>query len=173
MPRRKKPWTMPDEMKPKFGRMVIYTDGACSKNGKPGARAGYGVFFGDGNYRNVSKPVPGHKQTNNTGEMYAFICALRFIESSFKTPLDEFVIASDSKYCIKGWHEHVKKWSCCDWVTSTNTPVCNKSLWVEILRLKLKLENVHVVYVPGHSDVYGNDRADELAVAGACKHPDT
>ncbi|KAH7694600.1 RNH-1.0 protein, partial [Aphelenchoides avenae] len=38
---------------------VVYTDGACSKNGKSGAKAGYGVFWGDGHPDNVGAPVNG------------------------------------------------------------------------------------------------------------------
>ena len=33
----------------------IYTDGACSNNGKPSARAGFGVWFGENDERNESK----------------------------------------------------------------------------------------------------------------------
>lgn len=29
------------------GYVQVYTDGACENNGKPNARAGYGVWFGD------------------------------------------------------------------------------------------------------------------------------
>ena len=35
--------------------IVVYTDGACVNNGKPDARAGYGVYFGEGDKRNVSE----------------------------------------------------------------------------------------------------------------------
>ena len=34
---------------------IVYTDGACSNNGKPYARAGYGVYFGKDDPRNVSE----------------------------------------------------------------------------------------------------------------------
>ena len=30
------------------GFVVVYTDGACSGNGQIGAKAGFGVWFGDG-----------------------------------------------------------------------------------------------------------------------------
>lgn len=30
------------------GYTNVWTDGACSKNGQPGAKAGYGVYWGDG-----------------------------------------------------------------------------------------------------------------------------
>ena len=41
----------------------VFTDGACSNNGKPNAKAGLGVYFSEKDPRNVSKRVIG-KQTN-------------------------------------------------------------------------------------------------------------
>ena len=51
------------ELRP--GALVVYCDGACRANGKVGARAGIGVWFGPGDARNVSAPVArDEKQTN-------------------------------------------------------------------------------------------------------------
>ena len=41
----------------------VYTDGACSNNGKDDAIAGIGIFFGINDNRNISKKIEG-KQTN-------------------------------------------------------------------------------------------------------------
>ena len=41
----------------------VYTDGSCHNNGRTNARAGYGVYFGENDSRNISKPLKG-KQTN-------------------------------------------------------------------------------------------------------------
>ena len=57
----------------------VYVDGACINNGKPNAKAGYGVFFSDDDVRNESKRVTG-KQSNNTGELTAFVRALEILE---------------------------------------------------------------------------------------------
>ena len=38
----------------------VYTDGACSKNGKEGASAGIGVYFGEGDPRNISRRIEGN-----------------------------------------------------------------------------------------------------------------
>ncbi|OMH81867.1 Ribonuclease H [Zancudomyces culisetae] len=46
----------------------VYTDGACSGNGKGGSQAGLGVFFGDGDPRNLSERLQG-PQTNNRAEL--------------------------------------------------------------------------------------------------------
>ncbi|PHJ16657.1 ribonuclease hi protein [Cystoisospora suis] len=55
----------------------IWTDGACKSNGRGAdARAGIGVFFGDGDPRNVGRRLPGHPQTNQRAELQAIHEAL-------------------------------------------------------------------------------------------------
>uniref|UniRef100_A0A914Z6A9 ribonuclease H n=1 Tax=Panagrolaimus superbus TaxID=310955 RepID=A0A914Z6A9_9BILA len=49
---------------------VVYTDGACSNNGKTTAAAGFGVYWGEGHKDNVSAPVTG-EPTNNRAEYEA------------------------------------------------------------------------------------------------------
>ena len=46
----------------------IYTDGACRGNGTPHARAGYGVYYGPNDPRNISERLSG-AQTNNRAEL--------------------------------------------------------------------------------------------------------
>ena len=58
----------------------VYTDGACSNNGKDNALAGIGIFFGINDTRNVSKKIEG-KQTNNTAELSAIIETYYIIEN--------------------------------------------------------------------------------------------
>ena len=55
--------------------VVVYTDGACFGNGQNKAKAGVGVFFGLGDRRNISEPLPktdGLVPTNNRAEMQVF-----------------------------------------------------------------------------------------------------
>ena len=56
----------------------VYTDGACSNNGKKDAKAGIGVFFKENDPKNVSDRISG-KQTNNTAELKAIIKAVEII----------------------------------------------------------------------------------------------
>eukprot|EP00973_Karenia_brevis_P010311 1396617-Karenia_brevis.AAC.1 len=56
----------------KEGRAVVYTDWACSHNQDIRfRRAGVGVYWCNGDERNVSQPLPGHCQTNQRAELYA------------------------------------------------------------------------------------------------------
>ena len=34
--------------------IYVYTDGACSNNGTPNAKAGYGIYFGKNDFRNIN-----------------------------------------------------------------------------------------------------------------------
>src|SRR5690606_27411388 len=49
---------------------IIYTDGACKKNGRIGSQGGIGVYFGDNDIRNISEKLPGPIQTNQRAELY-------------------------------------------------------------------------------------------------------
>lgn len=75
--------------------MEIFTDGFAF--GKPRAKAGYGIFFGRKDPRNLSEPVPPElPQTNNAAELLAIVQALKIV-----CPSDRPVnIYSDSTYCI-------------------------------------------------------------------------
>jgi ribonuclease HI len=53
-------------------RLVVYTDGSGLGNGKKGALAGLGVFWGGTGKaakNNLAERVPGPLQTNNRGEL--------------------------------------------------------------------------------------------------------
>ena len=52
--------------------LIVYTDGSSLSNGKMGARAGLGVYYGYGGEAadsGISERVPGTLQTNNRGEL--------------------------------------------------------------------------------------------------------
>ena len=78
---------------------MVYTDGACVNNGKPDARAGYGVYFGKGDERNVSERYKG-PQTNNVAEILAIIRALTILKEEIEGGR-KVKIYSDSKYAIR------------------------------------------------------------------------
>lgn len=52
--------------------LIVYTDGSSLNNGKAGAKAGLGVYYGYGGEAadsSISERVPGSLQTNNRGEL--------------------------------------------------------------------------------------------------------
>jgi ribonuclease HI len=165
--KRKRDAEEPEEVKrqkPLRRAVVVYTDGACPKNGTSQARAGYGVYFGEADPRNISSRLRG-KQTNNRAEMTAILVALTKVE-----PYEPLEIRTDSKLCINSITKWLPGWKKKGWKKSNGKPVLNADLWKEIdAALKSRSGKTFFTYVRGHSGDRGNDAADSLAVAGAAK----
>ncbi|KAJ3246425.1 hypothetical protein HDU78_007143 [Chytriomyces hyalinus] len=147
----------------------IYTDGACSGNGKAGARGGIGVFFAPNDARNISEPLPGLVQTNNRAEILATVRALRV------APENPIILFTDSKYVCSGITQWIIKWKKKNWKTASGTDVSNKDLWIELdSELKARAQRgagiVKFEYIRAHAGLYGNSEADTLAVQGAARH---
>lgn len=85
----------PSDEAPK--ELVVYTDGACSKNGRADAKAGYAVYFGEENPYNVSEPLP-ETPTNQRAEMTAVLEAMRItLDHSLVAQKGNLVICTDSQ----------------------------------------------------------------------------
>jgi len=110
-------------------RIVVYTDGGCTNNGKKNAKASFGAHFPitfrgkknliKGDFYGLvplveiidTKLNRGSKQiqsSNNRGEMLAIIVALtEFIDNKHTGP---WLIVTDSEYCMHIINERVWKW---------------------------------------------------------------
>ena len=76
----------------------IFTDGACSDNGRKGARGGFGVHFYSkkGSGLDISQPLMKNEpQTNNRGELRAIQAALDIIDK-----YDDLWSKDYNEYCI-------------------------------------------------------------------------
>ncbi|CEP18862.1 hypothetical protein [Parasitella parasitica] len=145
---------------------VVYTDGASSNNGKSHARAGYGVYWGDNDPRNVSARLKGERQTNQRAEAMAVLHVLDETKDSSE-PLE---IRTDSQYVINAATIWYKNWVKKNWRGTNGKEVQNRDLFEPIINLiKNRKGDVKFTYVPGHSGYDGNEKADKLAVAGALK----
>ncbi|KAH9174175.1 ribonuclease H-like domain-containing protein [Lactarius sanguifluus] len=145
---------------------VVYTDGACSRNGQAGSVAGVGVWWGPNDPRNISERCPGSPQTNNRAELIAIIRAL---QTAPTTPIP-LVIKTDSKYAMKCIVKWLPSWRKKNFRTYEGTPVKNSELIMYAdalmsMRKKAGLK-VRFEHVAGHSGEPGNDGADALAVRG-------
>lgn len=151
------------------GRTVwqVYTDGACSMNGQPGASAGIGVYFGANNSLNISKPLGGSLQTNQRAELAAIKEAYLRIDSLNDGEL--YMIYTDSAYalnCLTIWCDN---WEYYGWTNSRGLPVANQDLIRSILEIRDRNSCRGVLgiqKVDAHSDCEGNNEADRLAGAG-------
>ncbi|XP_067134818.1 ribonuclease H1-like [Centruroides vittatus] len=139
--------------------VCIYTDGACCSNGKNGARAGIGVYWGPNHPLNVSERLEG-RQTNNRAEIHA---AVRALNQAKENGYNDVIIYTDSNFLIKGVTQWVKTWKKNGWKLSTGEPVKNKEDF-EALEIARKDLNVNWIHVRGHQGILGNEEADRLAV---------
>ncbi|KZS91963.1 ribonuclease H-like protein, partial [Sistotremastrum niveocremeum HHB9708] len=147
------------------GWEVVYTDGACQKNGMLDARAGLGVWWGRDDPRNLSERVPG-PQTNNRAELIAIIRALETAPMSDR-PL---LIKTDSCYVISCVRDWLSIWKANNFRTSTGSEVKN---WKVILYLQhlmdlrfVEARGAHIQHVKAHVGHEGNEGADVLAKKG-------
>ena len=141
----------------------VYVDGACFYNGKPWARAGYGVWFGNNHSLNCSGTFPG-RQTNQLAEIHAAIVA---IEIAIDEQMDSLKIHTDSMYLIKGATSWIDKWKNNGWMTCSGEHVVSMDKWLEldevISRFGDQGGDLFWKYVPGHSGNFGNMQADRMA----------
>ncbi len=139
----------------------IYTDGAC-RGAKERRRGGIGVYFGEGDERNVSEPLYGTRHTNQRAELTALLRALQIVRHDARI----YTVYSDSMYAVRGVNEWLDRWKQNGWRTAKGTYVANEDLWRSIDQLHCS-QRVHVEHVRAHSGIEGNERADALAVRGA------
>ena len=137
----------------------VETDGACTNNGKINAKAGFGVYFSEGDPRNISQKVSSnYNQTNNIAELLAIYSALNILKDDIKIG-KKVIIYTDSEYCIG---------------VITGKMKATKNLEL-IKNIKLLYgPRVRFVHINSHIDkklwpeadkkhFYGNFKADELA----------
>jgi ribonuclease HI len=121
---------------------IAYTDGACSGNPGP---AGSGVVLVSPKGKMFEGFEYLGEATNNVAELTAILRAVEWLPG----PASGVVVHTDSQYAIgvlqKGWRAKVNQ----DLVARTKRAV--------------ETRGARLVYVPGHSGVPLNERADELA----------
>ena len=138
-------------------RVVIHTDGACSGNPGPG---GWGAILTFGDHEKELNGGEEHT-TNNRMELMAAISALEALKRPCTVDLH-----TDSEYLKNGITGWIHGWKKNGWRTADKKPVKNVDLW---RRLDVALKHHHVQWhwVRGHAGHAMNERADELARAGA------
>lgn len=151
-----------EPVKPNEPDYYVYTDGACSNNGKNNASSGIGIFFGIDDHRNISKKIEG-KQTNNMAELTAIIEAYYIIKDDIFAGKN-ITIVSDSKYaigCVSSYGEkcYQKGW---------NIDMPNKELVRTAYELYKDKPNIQFIHIKAHTNntdihSFGNDHADKLA----------
>ncbi|KAK9511650.1 hypothetical protein O3M35_000272 [Rhynocoris fuscipes] len=145
------------------GYVKVFTDGACSKNGKMGAKAGIGVWFNENHPLNISAPVKG-PPTNNTAEIQAARLA---ITQAYRAGIKKLTVYTDSQFLINCITQWIHKWKKNEWKLASGGPVKNKDELVKLDNAIQSIEAVEWIHVRGHNGVFGNEMADSLARNGA------
>jgi ribonuclease HI len=151
-------------------RIVIYTDGACSGNGRGDARGGWAAILV---HASRERELSGAESdaTNQRMELRAAIEGLKALTAPCHVTL-----YSDSAYVVNCFRDRwYEAWRQNDWRNKKKQPIANRELWEELLELVEACG--HIVdfrKVVGHADKLGrssdshesyNQRCDALAVA--------
>lgn len=138
---------------------LIFADGACSGNPGPG---GWGAIVLRGHREVTELGGARSPTTNNQMEILASIAALADIDGEPGLA----VLHTDSQYLINGITKWIFGWQKNGWKTKEGKEVANAELWRKLALLtRDRKGRLEWVYVPGHSGVPGNERADQIAVA--------
>lgn len=146
--------------------ITVYTDGSCKKT-KYGNKCGYGVYFPNGELKNISKKFVHEPLTNQRTELYAIYKALKRIIKGVK--FDTIQVYSDSEYSIKSITLWIKTWKKNNWRTANNKEVLNQDIIKKIDKYIMKHPSKiffhHVNSHTGKQDKHslGNEMADKLA----------
>lgn len=137
--------------------MKIFTDGACSSNGRANAKASWAVWFPEQPDWSVAERVPAEEQqSNNRGELLAIAHAFRILlEKGVDQPIEVY---SDSEYSINCLTKWVNGWKAKGWKTAAGKPVSHRDLIEEITTAMTKCRQVRFIHVRAHT---GGD--DELS----------
>ena len=157
--------------KPSPGTLTIYCDGSCTSNGKPEARAGFGVYVTyDGIERHRHSERIGfiEPQTNQRAELRGLQYALTYLMGSGAA---KGVIYTDSKYALDCLTKWATGWIKKGWKKADGKDVLHQDLLKPMMEMLQQLgprcELRHVFSHTGATDSMsvGNAIADELACA--------
>lgn len=143
--------------------IIIFTDGSAL--GNPG-KAGWGAII-ISNKKNILEMGGFEKKsTNNRMEMTAVIESIKRVNEEF--PNSKIEIYIDSSYVINGITKWIHGWVLKGWIGVNKQPILNKDLWEELN--KINGSNIKWNLLPGHSGIFGNEKADEIATTFASEN---
>ena len=145
---------------------IVFADSASSGNPGPG---GWGAIAINMETQQIQELGGGSPHTtNNRMELIAVLETLRFIHrhGHSQSPCKpKTLIYTDSTYVIQGNHP-MGSWKEMGGKQARVKTCLNRDLWEELTVAAQALgpDQVKWTYVPGHSGIFGNERADEIAV---------
>ena len=125
----------------------MFTDGAALANGYANCTAGWAVYFGEHDPRNLSAKITTGPVSNQVAELIAVERALDLHERLTKH--EKWVIVTDSRYTIQCLTKWFTSWEKNDWKTSKGEPVKHQKVIQSCIQ-KLKRKNVSFLHVNSH-----------------------
>lgn len=133
-------------------KVTVYTDGACTSNGRAGAKASYAYYFPEHSALSDAQRVPDDQpQTNNRGELLAILSAVEKAISSFDASETDLYIYTDSDYsknCLTKW---IPGWIKKGWKTADGQPVKNRDLIESISGRLILFQSYSINWVKAHT----------------------
>jgi ribonuclease HI len=147
--------------------LVVFTDGACSANGKKNAKGGYSTVWPDYPEMDGGWPLEGEKATNNRAEMMGLIKSFEIADVIDPERKKHLEVYTDSMFMINCVTKWLANWKKNGFKKSDGTSVLNQDLLQQIdaLRLKRVLVLNHVRAHTKNTDwkSLNNAKADALA----------
>jgi len=160
-------------MMKKFDKIICFTDGSCSKNGKVGAKAGIGIYYPCKEFTDVGEPFTLSPITNQRAELYAIYHALDTVTKECQ--FNKLFIYTDSLYSIKCVTIWINNWEKNGWKGTNKQDVKNSDI-IKMISAIMKQHEGKIIFthVKGHAkddkiESIFNSRADELACKGTIK----
>lgn len=152
------------------GYVQVFTDGSCLfGDNSDTARGGIGVWWGENHRLNVYLPLTSSKQSSTLAELAAVNKALEQACENLED-LNRLEVRTDCKTVIM-CVENIPKWKKQGWCGKHGAELNDKE---EIVKLSELLEvsramklQIKWTWIPGHSGITGNNKADALAWQGA------
>lgn len=132
-------------------KIEVYTDGACSKNGRDGACASWAFYFPEHQTLSNAERVVGNTQTNQRGELTAIYEAVKVSEKSFDVLDTDLKIYTDSMYsknCLTTW---LPNWTRNQWKTSQGNDVIHRDIIEDTAKRLSRFKSFNITHVKAHT----------------------
>lgn len=135
-----------------MSKLIVFTDGSCRSNGRPGAKAAYAACWPDHPDKDSANLLEGRVQTNNRAEFMAVIHAFAIADDIDPNRIKTLSIYTDCMLLIRSLKEWLPGWKIRGWRKSGDRglAVANADL-LQRLDHCMSLRSIELHHVPAHT----------------------